>query len=69
MTEKMFETPKQQKFLANYFASLLKQNQLVHAYLLTGPSWQWQAQFSSVGSCWSILFTSRDDWFTLWKMC
>lgn len=38
MTEKMFETPKQQKFLANYFASLLKQNQLVHAYLLTGPA-------------------------------
>lgn len=38
MTEKMFETPKQQKFLANYFASLLKQNQLVHAYLLTGPT-------------------------------
>ncbi|MCI1699713.1 DNA polymerase III subunit delta' [Liquorilactobacillus nagelii] len=34
----MFETPKQQKFLANYFASLLKQNQLVHAYLLTGPA-------------------------------
>ncbi|MFT8748622.1 DNA polymerase III subunit delta' [Liquorilactobacillus nagelii] len=34
----MFETPKQQKFLANYFASLLKQNQLVHAYLLTGPT-------------------------------
>lgn len=38
MTEKMFEIPKQQKFLANYFAGLLKQNQLVHAYLLTGPA-------------------------------
>ncbi|MFT8728337.1 MAG: DNA polymerase III subunit delta' [Liquorilactobacillus ghanensis] len=38
MAEKIFEITKQQPFLTNYFADLLQQQQLVHAYLLAGPA-------------------------------